>query len=299
MSFVKLDGNVPGSSIDTSAAEWSRCDTIPDLRAWRSAIDRLHPEWEIQGRERIWLVASWEIPTCVADHMRMNADSWRVAIDIEAYGHVMTTFDRVIRNAKRGAIWTSIEANRGTGLIDLDAVLVTDMTHYEAEATVTIWALMVSCAWPFTRLFRRTDISFQGTPFYLGDDLTTLNKTRLALVQNPEVLEVQRRSGLNPARLLNYNASASTASTTLVSAAEKAGLYDKRRMVRESYGETTHLPSTGDWIRATGLGENSRPEWEQEIWYAQYENGEVVLAIINAGELKWWDGTCCHQPLVR
>lgn len=143
VSFVKLDGNVPGSSVDRSHPEWRACDTVPDLHAWRSAIDRMYPAWEDQGREKIWLVASWELLPMIRKDLRSTVDSWRVATDIEAYGKVMTTFDRVIRTAKRAAIWTSVEKNRGSGLLDLDSVLVGDMTDEEAQTTVTIWALMV------------------------------------------------------------------------------------------------------------------------------------------------------------
>lgn len=144
VSFVKLDGNVPGSSFAPSA--YGRCDTRPDLLAWRRAIDRGYEEWQHAGRERIWLAASWELPPEEAGPvLDVAVDSWRVAIDIEAYGKQMTTFDRVVRNARKAAGWTCIDKHRDwAGLLDMDAVLVSDMTLAECKSLVTIWSLLVS-----------------------------------------------------------------------------------------------------------------------------------------------------------
>lgn len=67
-----------------------------------------------------------------------------MAIDIAAYSTVMTTFDRVIRNALVAASWSSIPANRGGTTLDLDAILLADLSLTESKTMATLWALLVS-----------------------------------------------------------------------------------------------------------------------------------------------------------
>lgn len=145
VNFVKIDGNVPGSSVDSQDRNFTGTRTDSDLLAWRQAVTRLHQShWVDQGREEIWISASWELPPEQADLLRKTVDAWRVATDIEAYSTTMTTFDRVIRNARAGALWTSVKANRGPGLLDMDSVVIANMTLEECQTMVTLWALVVS-----------------------------------------------------------------------------------------------------------------------------------------------------------
>ncbi|OAV96201.1 hypothetical protein PTTG_12051 [Puccinia triticina 1-1 BBBD Race 1] len=289
VSFVKLDALVPGSSFDPE--DYPKCDTRADLAAWRRAIDsRYEEEWQYAGRERIWLVASWAIPTIEGPTMDLNADSWRVEQDIEAYGERMTTFDRVIRNIKTAALWTSVEENRAwRGLIDLDSLLVSDMTYEESQSTVTLWAVL-------------------GSPFYLGDDLTRLPESRKALVQNAEVLEVARLASWNPARLERFNQTRLEESRTMwqgdrnqVNIEECERLVEKRRMVVElslhqkvdpvhdlrqclktQINQSRSLPINPPRAYSRpDTQENS--EWSLQFWVLEHHDGVLFLAIVNAG----------------
>ncbi|EFP83561.1 uncharacterized protein PGTG_08747 [Puccinia graminis f. sp. tritici CRL 75-36-700-3] len=294
VSFVKLDALVPGSSFDP--ADYTKCDTRADLAAWRRAIDsRYEEEWKHVGRERIWLVASWAIPTIEGPTMDLNADSWRVEQDIEAYGERMTTFDRVIRNIKTAALWTSVEKNRAwRGLIDLDSLLVSDMTYEESKSTVTLWAVL-------------------GSPFYLGDDLTKLPESRKALVKNVEVLEVARLASWNPARLERFNqtrleiARTKWQSGTQVNIEDCKKLVEKRRMVvglslhqtvdpildlnrclESQISHSRSLPISHT-PASSHLDTPERSEWSLQFWVLEHQDGVLFLAIVNAGAQNMFD----------
>ncbi|EGG11933.1 family 27 glycoside hydrolase [Melampsora larici-populina 98AG31] len=277
VSFVKLDGNVPGSSIESSDKDFKACNTSPDLLAWRSAIDRLHKsEWRNKGRERIWLTTSWALPPSEAEILRETVDAWRVAIDIESYGKEMTTFDRVIRNARAAARWTSVEKNRGPGLLDMDSIVIANMTIEECRSMITIWALT-------------------GTPFYLGDDLKRLPKERKALMQNPAVLEIQRLSSRNPAKLIGYQDSTEKSNifeTSVVDSSDEdlEGLCQKAIFIQS----TLHSPQSdpcGSWTdrRKLTSAENSlsaaaTKEWQRQVWYAEHlETKQIFIGLVNAG----------------
>lgn len=290
VSFVKLDALVPGSSFDPM--DYTKCDTRADLAAWRKAIDsRYEEEWQHAGRERIWLVASWAIPTIEGPTMDQNADSWRVEQDIEAYGQRMTTFDRVIRNIKAAALWTSVEENRAwRGLIDLDSLLVSDMTYEESKSTVTLWAIL-------------------GSPFYLGDDLTRLPDSRKALVQNVEVLQVARLASRNPARLERFNQTKLEHAGTSRHNGSQANLEhcemlaEKRRMVvglslhqkvdpesdlRQCLKNRLllHPPSLSPTVH---LHPPALTEWNLQVWVLDHLHGVIFVAVVNAGNQNPFD----------
>lgn len=143
VTFVKYAGYVPGSSIDPSNADFAQASSAADLAAWNSAIDRLH-QTRYAHQPKIWLSAAWEIAKSEKATLQKHAASVRVAIDIAAYSTVMTTFDRVIRNANVGASWSSVPAYRGGPVLDLDALLLADLTIDESQTMVTLWALLVS-----------------------------------------------------------------------------------------------------------------------------------------------------------
>lgn len=279
VSFVKLDGNVPGSSIESSDKDFKECNTSPDLLAWRSAIDRLHKaHWANQGREQIWLTTSWALPPSQAPILRETVDAWRVAIDIESYGKEMTTFDRVIRNAHAAARWTSVEKNRGPGLLDMDSIVIANMTIEECRSMITIWALT-------------------GTPFYLGDDLKRLPKERKALLQNLAVLEIQRLSSQNPAKLIGYRDSTEKSSVFEVAEVDLTpsdkdleGLCQKAIFVQN----TLQSPQSDPCVSWTGKRkltsqENASrsvvtKEWQHQLWYAEHlETNEIFVGLVNAG----------------
>ncbi|KAH9819061.1 family 27 glycoside hydrolase [Melampsora americana] len=287
VSFVKMDGNVPGSSFRPTSKV--ACDTRPDLLAWRRAIDRGYEEWRHAGRERIWLAASWELPPQeTGPVLDVAADSWRVAIDVEAYGHKMTTFDRIVRNARKAAGWTCVDAHRRwEGLIDMDAVLISDMTLAECRSVVTIWALM-------------------GTPFYLGDDLRYLSNERKELLLNPEVLDIQRQTGDQPARLHHFNSTRYFEDQTFGTLATDCAVWSqKQKLVRLSMGETEDVglgPICSGDVLATSQDVSKRKhvrkfehddeqvEWQQQIWVSELDDGRIFLGIVNAGDQAWWDG---------
>ncbi|KNZ61226.1 hypothetical protein VP01_1433g2 [Puccinia sorghi] len=271
VSLVKLDALVPGSSFDP--IDYAKCDTRADLAAWRKAIDsRYEEEWQHAGRERIWLVASWAIPTIEGPTMDQNADSWRVEQDIEAYDQRMTTFDRVIRNIKAAALWTSVEENRAwRGLIDLDSLL--------------------------------------GSPFYLGDDLTRLPDSRKALVQNVEVLQVARLASRNPARLERFNqtnlqhAGTRGHNGSQVNLEHCEMLVEKRRMVvslslhqkvdpesdlRQCLKNQLllHPPSLSTTVHLDPPGLS---EWSLQVWVLDHLDGVIFLAVVNAGNQNLFD----------
>ncbi|KAG0146519.1 hypothetical protein CROQUDRAFT_657334 [Cronartium quercuum f. sp. fusiforme G11] len=286
ISFVKLDGNVPGSSFPLASGDL--CDTRPDLLAWRKAINRGYEEWRHAGREKIWLAASWEIPPVeVGPVLDVAVDSWRVAIDIEAYGYQMTTFDRVVRNARKAAEWSCIDAHRAwDGLLDLDACLVSDMALAESRSVVTIWALL-------------------GTPFYLGDDLELLTTERKKLLLNPEVLDVQRQIGSNPARLHHFNLTRYDQDQKLGPQLTDCKVWEeKRRLVRMSMGVDemlepesycSNIASSSRTQRRTrkyvrdNRNEEEGLEWRQQIWVSELDDGRIFLGIVNAGDQAWWD----------
>lgn len=281
VSFVKLDALVPGSSFHP--IDGTACDTRADLAAWRRAIEeRYEQEWQHVGRQKIWLLASWAIPTFEGPTMDRNADSWRVEQDIEAYGQQMTTFDRVIRNIKAAALWTSIENNRNwRGLIDLDSLIVSDMTYEESKSMVTVWAIL-------------------GSPFYLGDDLTTLSESRKALIKNPEVLALQRLAATNPARLEKFNLTRfETNHSRRDSLGDCQRWVQKRRMVvglslRQQVDGLKDLefclnyrtkPSRSDLELED---DQDGDEWTVQFWVLENED-EVFVSIINAGHQQWYD----------
>ncbi|MBW0537049.1 hypothetical protein O181_076764 [Austropuccinia psidii MF-1] len=281
VSFVKLDGNVPGSSF--LVTESTPCDTRADLRAWRRAIEERHEaKWKKVGREKIWLAASWAIPVSQRNNMDATSDSWRIEQDVEEYGTRMTTFDRVIRNVRKSAGWTCIEKNRGwKGLIDLDSILVSDMSYEESQSMVTMWAML-------------------GSPFYLGDDLTRLPSARKALLQNPEILQIQRVAAGNPARLDRFNVTrynqkqAVIYQTTSFEDCEKSTW--KRRMILESLQlkslpDLQQCPTTRESIesnldlekRATNITSRQTDEWFTQFWTLEGDNGVIYVAVVNAG----------------
>jgi hypothetical protein len=329
VSFVKLDALVPGSSFD--AADYGKCDTRADLAAWRRAIDlRYEQEWQYAGRERIWLVASWGIPTREGPIMDQNADSWRVEQDIEAYGQRMTTFDRVIRNIKTAALWTSVEENRAwSGLLDLDSLLISDMSYEESKSTVTLWAVLVShspllifLATVFVCLFGVYGthvILSQGSPFYLGDDLTRLPDSRKALALNEEVLEVARLASRNPSRLERFNRTrleeTSTRSGNQVRIEDCERLVEKRRMVvglslhqHVDPDRDLHQCLQNQLARRSSLPGPLHPtishhdmaslsEWSLQVWVLEHLDGVVFLAIVNAGYQNPFDSLSSHSIL--
>ncbi|KAI8460899.1 family 27 glycoside hydrolase [Phakopsora pachyrhizi] len=314
VSLVKLDGNVPGSAFKLNTGQ--SCDTRQDILEWRRAIDeRFENEWKYVGsRQKIWLAVSWEIPTRLGPILDLAVDSWRVAIDIEAYGDRMTTFDRVVRNTKKAAVWSSVEENREfSGFIDLDAVLVSDMSIEESRSMVTIWSML-------------------GTPFYSGDDLTKLSKERKELLMNPEVLELQALTGQNPSRLHHFNVTKILQPPTRQISLENGDVerenYDEQgcetlknrlKLVKESLGLEPSWSEKDDFYeycnsikkrRKFGLklsknnGTTSlslddqrkeedsevEDEWTRMVWvHESDESGEIYLAVVNAGHQEWFD----------
>ncbi|WAR63119.1 hypothetical protein PtB15_18B201 [Puccinia triticina] len=305
VSFVKLDGIVPGSSVDPP--EWWKYNATADLMAWRKAINDLYEQkWQKQGRERIWLGASWKIPTSAGSTMEKYANSFRIEQDIEAYSETqMTTFDRVIRNAKTAALWSSADANRKwKGARDLDSILISDITLAESRTMVTLWALF-------------------GSVFYLGDDLTKLPESRKALVKNPEVLKLASIASANPARLDGFDPSLShphpqTAVLQSVnqlgsnfapevqeeSAQECEELAEKRRIVVE-YGTHQKVDNLDSFyksclkarkgekfisLQAMSLTEGVKHDpWSLQYWVLEQDQGEIYVAVVNAGRQKRTD----------
>ncbi|PLW30005.1 hypothetical protein PCASD_15782 [Puccinia coronata f. sp. avenae] len=305
VSFVKLDGIVPGSSMDPP--EFWKYDTSSDLRAWRKGIDELYEQkWRKQGRERIWLGASWKLPTYAGATMEKYMNSFRVEQDIEAYSETeMTTFDRVIRNAKTAALWSSVDTNRRwKGIRDLDSILISDMTLSECRSMVTIWAMF-------------------GSLFYLGDDLTKLPASRRALVKNPEVLKLARLASTNQARLDGFDTKNSTAqSSNMRLLSQKAldsnqlqpqdakriqqesvkvcrELGEKRRIVFEcslhqelddpEYHYKTCVKSQTNQQKLQLLSasdaESDQPDqWTLQTWVLEQGQGDIYVAVVNAGK---------------
>ncbi|PLW09164.1 hypothetical protein PCANC_16790 [Puccinia coronata f. sp. avenae] len=103
-----------------------------------------------------------------------------------------------------------------SGLLDLNSLLISDMTYEESKSTATLWAVL-------------------GSPFYLGDDLTRLPDSRKALALNEEALEVTRLASSNPARLERFNrtrlAAAGSRSGNQVRIKDCERLVEKRWMV--------------------------------------------------------------------
>ncbi|WAQ81814.1 hypothetical protein PtA15_2A126 [Puccinia triticina] len=304
VSYVKIAGVVPGSLIDPP--EWWKYNTTADLMAWRKAIDDLyHQKWQKQGREPIWLGASWKIPTSAGSTMEKYADSFRVEQDIEAYSETqMTTFDRVIRNAKTAALWSSVDSNRKwKGVRDLDSILVSDMTVAECKTMVTIWAMF-------------------GSVIYLGDDLTKLPEARKALVKNPEVLKLAILASTNQARLDGFNPSVSGTRTTTakplrqslksverlevnpvqedyqITSRDCDEMAEKRQLVVQ-YGlkqkvvdsDTLHQSC----LKASTSGKSGRlqaravdganpDQWSLQTWVLEQGQGDIYVAVVNAGQ---------------
>ncbi|KAA1066743.1 hypothetical protein PGT21_023546 [Puccinia graminis f. sp. tritici] len=307
VSYVKLAGIVPGSMVDPP--EYWKYNTTADLMAWRKAINELYEQkWQKQGRERIWLGASWKIPMSAGATMDKYVDSFRVEQDIEAYSETqMTTFDRVIRNAKTAALWSSVDANRKwKGVRDLDSILISDMTLAECKTMVTIWAMF-------------------GSVLYLGDDLTKLPEVRKALVKNPEVLKLAILASTNEARLDGFNPSPSSAgssslkSSTMslkslegleskaieevqsVSSRDCDEMAEKRRLVVEKglfqkvddsdqLHETCMKKSKSAKSRLqaravpSGAEDAQADQWSLQYWVLEQGQGDIYVAVVNAGQ---------------
>ncbi|KAH9454555.1 hypothetical protein MJO28_007554 [Puccinia striiformis f. sp. tritici] len=300
VSFVKLDGIVPGSSVE--APEYWKYNTTADLMAWRKAINELYEQkWKKQGRERIWLGASWKIPPSAGSTMDKYMNSFRIEQDIEAYSETqMTTFDRVIRNAKTAALWSSVEANRKwKGVRDLDSILISDMTIPECKTLVTIWAIF-------------------GSIFYLGDDLTKLPEARKALVKNPEVLKVAAIASANQARFDGFDPSVPPAQASNLQSSNRLQtrdgkgthqtptqqcqqLSEKRRMVVEQ-GLYQKVDDSDDYLKSclkarknenlfasqlqsVGGTEGAKPDqWSLQTWVLEQGQGDIYVAVVNAGQ---------------
>ncbi|KAH9820771.1 family 27 glycoside hydrolase [Melampsora americana] len=297
VTFVKYAGYIPGSSIDPNNADFSSGTSAADLAAWRSAINRLQAT-KYPNQPKIWLSAAWEIAKSQKDILKTNADSHRVAIDIAAYSTVMTTFDRVIRNARVAASWSSVDANRGGAVLDLDAILLADLRPTGAKTMITLWALL-------------------GSPIYSGDDLTKLSQEKKALLTNPSVLDMAKRLTHNPARLLNYVDD--TGSNTQNRLARRAGnseslaecdarvLQECHRMVCKSLGidplkvqslyQASKLKYTNSAKIASAMttsGAASGNPWERQVWYAELTQSKnpsaIYIGFVNAGQQLPTDG---------
>jgi len=298
VSYVKLDGIVPGSSVEP--IEYYKYNTTADLRAWRKAINELYEQkWSQQGRERILIGASWKIPTTAGETMEQYVDSFRIEQGIEAYSETATTtFDRVIRNAKTAAVWTSADANRKwKGIRDLDSILISTMTMAESKSMVTIWAMV-------------------GSLFTLGDDLTKLPDERKALVKNAEVLKLAslastnqaRLDGFNPSNLGSVNQKMKSANTLVrrdnnllqsltVQACNE--LAERRRMVVE-LGCHQKLTDADKFSRScmhahmndktmrllsiSASGDGGPDPFSLQTWVLEGAQGDIYVAVVNAGQ---------------
>ncbi|EGF97786.1 family 27 glycoside hydrolase [Melampsora larici-populina 98AG31] len=297
VTFVKYAGYIPGSSVDPNNADFSSATSAADLAAWRSAIDRLH-QTKYSNQPKIWISAAWEIAKSQKDILKVNADSHRVAIDIAAYSTVMTTFDRVIRNARVAASWSSVDANRGGTVLDLDAILLADLSAAEAKTMVTLWALL-------------------GSPIYSGDDLTKLSQEKKALLTNPSVLDVAKRLTHNPARVLNYAEETTSSAqsrlarrdgnTESTAACDARVLQECHQMVCKSLmidpskvqslyqaSKLKYASSAKVTPMMTSGGAAAADPWERQVWYAELTQSKnpsaIYIGFVNAGQQLPTDG---------
>ncbi|KAG0143651.1 hypothetical protein CROQUDRAFT_66009 [Cronartium quercuum f. sp. fusiforme G11] len=293
--FVKFAGVLPGSSIDPHNSLFGDATSAPDLVAWRKAINRIHRKYKSQPR--IWLDAAWQISKSQKTVLKKNADSHRVAIDIAAYGLVMTTFDRVIRNALEAATWSSIPRNQGGTVLDLDAILLADLTLAECRTMVTIWALC-------------------GSPIYSGDDLTKLDGQRKGFLLQQNILDLAKTLTHNPAQLLNFQRATGEVSRRLRRRAEqrKTAEDDKRiareymNIVRASYqckemdmSSYLSIPSREDSqnlkLESSAVSTTDQPSanpLESQVWFAQVSQ-VIYLGLVNAGDQLPTDGPATIQ----
>jgi hypothetical protein len=162
VDYVKLD----------AVGEWN----IPDIQAWSAALRQT-------GRP-MYLALSNNLSPAHAATWRVNANSWRISPDIEAYnGHTLTTWAHVVDRFARLPLW--LAAAGAGGWNDLDSVIVgtarSGLTPDERRTLMSLWAL-------------------SAAPLVIGDDLRTLDDDAygLSLLTNREVLAVNQ-SGVTAA----------------------------------------------------------------------------------------------------
>ncbi len=178
VDFFKYDSIAPGSS-DNSY------DTRADVQALSRALEK-------SGR-RIKLTLSWHIDAAHGEFYRQYADAWRADDDIECYttcdtltawanptGYVRNT---VLARFFDAAEWTGFNGVPGPtgrrGWSDLDSLLIgqgaaaSGLTDDERRTVMTLWSIV-------------------GSPLYLGNDLTKLDRTGLDLLTNDEVIAVDQ-----------------------------------------------------------------------------------------------------------
>jgi hypothetical protein len=176
VDFVKLDGVIPGSSTPTDIP----FNTLSDVVAYRSAIDRFG--------KGMWLTLSWalDVREPYLDIWESTADAFRIAIDIESYGDTLLQYSAVRRNV---LAYKSVRS-RGAGknaYLDMDSLLVGSgqMSHLyptERRTMMSMWILT-------------------GSPLYIGDDLSMIDRFGYELLTNREVLALHGRGP--PASYLN------------------------------------------------------------------------------------------------
>jgi hypothetical protein len=177
VDFLKYDSIAPGSS-DNSY------DTRADVQAMAGALER-------SGR-RIWLTLSWHLDVASADFYRQYADAWRVDDDIECYTTCPTLTawanptgyvrDTILSRFFDAAEWTAFNGLPGSngkrGWSDLDSLEIGEgaasgLSDDERRTAMTLWSIV-------------------GSPLYLGNDLSKLDRTGLALLTNDEVIAVDQ-----------------------------------------------------------------------------------------------------------
>lgn len=158
----------------------------------------------------------------------------------------------------------------------------------------------------------------QGSPLYLGDDLTRLPIERKALLKNEDVLRVQRLSASNPAVLIGYDQSnvqlpkfrrLEIVSNLVVDEAVEVRCH-KTRLMADGLGNPPQLdcPASTNTIESkkqfTKSETKSKPstpkpsiEWQRQIWYAEHLGlDQIFIGVVNAGLQSTTDGIA-HFPL--
>lgn len=163
IDFIKFDSVTPGSGVSDLSM-----DAREEVAAWSQAL----------ARNDIWFELSWAVDINDADYWKQYADGWRVDWDVECYcgDEALTTWENVARLFPRLSDWWRHGGPAGWN--DLDSLNVGNgrmdgLTKDERRTAATLWAT-------------------SAAPFYLGNDLTDLDKYGLELVTNKEVIAVNQ-----------------------------------------------------------------------------------------------------------
>jgi hypothetical protein len=175
VDFIKLDG-IANSDVD-------------EIKAWSKAIAH-------SGRPMVLDVTQGSFTSTIAPALQTYAGQWVVTPDIECYtcneksgtNFPLTNWSNLVQRFQYATAWQQYAVPGGFN--DYDSIEIgngsnTGLTSTERKTQLSLWAL-------------------EAAPLILGTDLTHLDKSDVALLENAEVIGVDQ-DGIAARRILDPN----------------------------------------------------------------------------------------------